>query len=971
MNKTNPTNNEPGPKSALPLIIAGETFQIALDPASPGKEALEWRNLQRGTLSRVRVESEFEVVVDRSAARVGITGWKGVKSTSSGVPDDEEDGFAAGYHRCDFDDQSWPGLMTTVAEGAWRPESIFWARTQVILPSDVDGQDITLILGGCGIFDFDSMRIFVNGHLIGQREEAGRWRQPGRFRFQVGSAGYDFWKFGEENLIAVQQGGYRARSRELDAVDPGGYRTFPMKCQWPVPWEQEIVFGCPDERLVFTLQEVERKECGAVRVTLISPEVEALLEFRKNHGALEKSLIFKCRGSDPLTILEVGLGEYETSDEVSDGEQGFPVFAGEDWFFGIQHPSGFVLGSGQRVSLRQVPGMTLMPGESWSSMTAVIGPGDQGGARSGFLGYLRPRMRRIRRGHDRPFAIIEPFGGKAQGTAEELERFWQFGYFDEDEAFLLSHLEKVAAMQEQTGTQFDAYFVDFWNAYEGGIDAPDPARFPNGFGPVFDRIQSLGMKPGLWMDSSWELWSCGGNPAVSGGLTHDPKYGSDRPSLCRATEPYRTMFNDAFVRYVRDHGVRFLKFDNLQACCFNPTHAHRPGRAATEAIQSAVIDTLQTVDAACPEVFFMLYWGHRSPWWLLHADTLFEPGLWIEAAHPGGKPTLFARDSVILGLDQAHRFCRDIPSPGKDSLGVWMSEWKWNTCLGTERWAEAMVMDLGRGSLLLQPWSDPDFLKPEDRDVLARFWHLLRTSPECFAKPRWILGDPWKNEPYGYLCTDGERSFVGVHNASWDYLRLTPRELGLPEKSSAEYVCWFPQPVRRGCPSGDVLIELAPFEVVLFEVADREMLSDASRDLPEAPWPQPSSRICRAASVKVNESARKRATTFPRPPAAVPPIPGDARYEEQEFELNVPAGDGTLFLSIELTRAGLPLPLEDAGSHFELGGEGVVPVLPRHAFSTPWQAWRIDAASSRAGFHGILQAVLPENTKCLLTARRL
>jgi hypothetical protein len=76
---------------------------------------------------------------------------------------------------------------------------------------------------------------------------------------------------------------------------------------------------------------------------------------------------------------------------------------------------------------------------------------------------------------------------------------------------------------------------------------------------------------------------------------------------------------------------------------------------STEAIQSAVIETLNNRDTECPDVFLMLYWGHRSPWWLLHADTLFEPGLHLEAASPGSRPTLYARDGVTVGLDQAQR----------------------------------------------------------------------------------------------------------------------------------------------------------------------------------------------------------------------------------------------------------------------------------------------------------------------------
>ena len=37
---------------------------------------------------------------------------------------------------------------------------------------------------------------------------------------------------------------------------------------------------------------------------------------------------------------------------------------------------------------------------------------------------------------------------------------------------------------------------------------------------------------------------------------------------------------------------------------------------------NALIEFLHALDAECPDVFLMLYWGYRSPWWLLHADTL-------------------------------------------------------------------------------------------------------------------------------------------------------------------------------------------------------------------------------------------------------------------------------------------------------------------------------------------------------------
>jgi hypothetical protein len=108
------------------------------------------------------------------------------------------------------------------------------------------------------------------------------------------------------------------------------------------------------------------------------------------------------------------------------------------------------------------------------------------------------------------------------------------------------------------------------------------------------------------------------------------------------------MYADAFRYHIREDGAQLLKFDNLSSICYNPRHGHLPGVYSTEAIQSSVIEFLDGLDRECPEVFLMLYWGYRSPWWLLHADTLFEPGLAIEAASPGPSKYSMRLRSIIF-----------------------------------------------------------------------------------------------------------------------------------------------------------------------------------------------------------------------------------------------------------------------------------------------------------------------------------
>ena len=76
----------------------------------------------------------------------------------------------------------------------------------------------------------------------------------------------------------------------------------------------------------------------------------------------------------------------------------------------------------------------------------------------------------------------------------------------------------------------------------------------------------------------------------------------------------------------------------------------------------------------------------RSPWSLLDFDTLFDSGIGIEAASPSDQPAPYARDSITQKLDQAQWHANEnVPPLGKDSLGVWLSDWG----PGTARWARS------------------------------------------------------------------------------------------------------------------------------------------------------------------------------------------------------------------------------------------------------------------------------------------
>ena len=660
--------------------------------------------------------------------------------------------------------------------------------------------------------------------------------------------------------------------------------------------ELELDLGLPNDALQTPLLEVSkvdvknRGEIGVVvfRLAAKKPAVAAVVTYRwdAQRPVLHKFVeIVNQDDREWNRLLNVRLGHYDmgdarlldkpsggtysvpaprlfTSSDSTHVERGFPVYVDDEAFLTLAHPAGVAEGSGGKVSLRQYPGVKLAPGKTFKCMEAVYGVAKTGEARAAFLAHLRSRMRRVIRGHDKPYAIFEPFGARPNGS------------FDETEEFLLDNIAKLATGQHDSGCHFDLYSVDFWVDYHGTLKECDPDRFPNGLTRIRRELNQLETALGLWIDGSMEGWSIGGNPspAVQACLNYDPQRPETlkqvqlrRKAFCRATEPIRSMYAEAFCHHIRQNGARLLKFDNTACVCANPNHEHLPGVYSTEAIENGLIEFFGELDTQCPEVFLMLYWGYKSPWWLLHADTLFDSGIGIEAASPSDQPTLYVRDGVTQKLDQAQWIANEnIPPLGKDSLGVWLSDWPWNSQIGKERWEAGFVMDLCRGSLLAQIWSDTPWLSPPERKLMADFITILKARPQCFASSRFILGDPCKDEPYGYCCSDGSRAFLALNNCTWSdsALRLKlDSAWGLPDGQTWDLYRWYPDPAQlRGNAQffgPGVSIWLRPFEIVLLEVVPSGQPPVLDRPLKVQPIPSGFAEASRPVTITVQQVQEK------------------------------------------------------------------------------------------------------------------
>jgi hypothetical protein len=451
-----------------------------------------------------------------------------------------------------------------------------------------------------------------------------------------------------------------------------------------------------------------------------------------------------------------------------------------------------------------------------------------------------------------------------------------------NEPYLLDIVGKLSEGQRGEAGSFDFASIEFWVDNKGDITRADPERFPRQFAPITAALERAGMHLGLWIGSDTCGWSVGGNPAIRPALIEEPGPGffdQDRwtqyygnSAFCRATEPANSFYIEGFVHHIRENGVRMVKFDDFVTQCSNPAHAHLPGVYGNEAQIEAAIACHRALDAACPELFIILYWGYRSPWWLLHADTVFETGVEMEACSPGHFPAPFIRHAVIRKIDQGRTYASSLPALGADTLGIWLSHWGgWNSGIGTERWQDGLVMDICRGHALAQIWTDPDWLTPPERRQVHEFIALMKSQPACFTNGRLLFGDPWKAEPYGYGCTDGRRAFLAINNGTWDDREITldlGPAWGLPADRRWDLYRWHPAPARlTGAAAGfstGTRLTLRAFEVVLLEAVPHGESPSLDKAFTAQPLPSGFAEASRAIPVTVT---RQRGGTglFPLP----------------------------------------------------------------------------------------------------------
>jgi alpha-galactosidase len=154
-----------------------------------------------------------------------------------------------------------------------------------------------------------------------------------------------------------------------------------------------------------------------------------------------------------------------------------------------------------RTSVQRLPNgrVTAVVAATHESPTAILGPGETyvtpisvglwtdegfGAASRGWHGYARDQ--------------VLPVG---EELLPVIYNSWEATAFDVNEANQMALAERAAALGCELFVMDDGWFGARVNDFAGlGDWTPNPRRFPDGLGPLIDRVGKLGMRFGLWVE---------------------------------------------------------------------------------------------------------------------------------------------------------------------------------------------------------------------------------------------------------------------------------------------------------------------------------------------------------------------------------------------------------------------------------------------------------------------------------------
>ncbi len=435
------------------------------------------------------------------------------------------------------------------------------------------------------------------------------------------------------------------------------------------------------------------------------------------------------------------------------------------------------------------------------TQSSVIGVVPEGQLRRGFLHYVE---------RERP----HPYR-----TFLHYNSWYDIGYFTPyTEKDAIGVIRAFGSeLVEKRGVTLDSYlFDDGWD---------DPATlwnfskaFPNGFSAVKAAAEEYGTAPGIWLSP----WGGYGDPQKKRvALGSAQGYETNSKGFVLSAPKYYERFHDITLELVKKYGINQFKFDGI-----GRGGGRYPGSKFGSDFEAAIA-LIGDLRAANPNLYVNLTTGTwASPFWLLHADSIWRGGYdheflgvgtdrqkWLTFSHAMTytnivkQGPLFPLSSLMLhGIIYAKSARKLATDPGND--------------LRSE-----IRLAFGCGTQLQEMYITPSLLSQANWDDLAASAKWARDRAPTLRDTHWIGGDPKLLEPYGWASLSQGKGVLVLRNPSDKVQSISidvAKAFELPAGAPKGHALKSPYADQRILSleleaAAASMVTLEPFEVLVFD----------------------------------------------------------------------------------------------------------------------------------------------------------
>lgn len=467
--------------------------------------------------------------------------------------------------------------------------------------------------------------------------------------------------------------------------------------------------------------------------------------------------------ASPVTIAKICTLNGFSSQALSRGGEGQPIFFGEHFWGGIEFPAALNFYENNLLCCMQAPYETT---QAFTCYPVVFGADGCGDLARSFFDYAQQtalKKKNIKVYGD--WGLHDELSGEGEILSEKLT---------------LEAISRVAELNERYSLGIEYYLMDaFWFEENQPYLDFKKQNFPNGIGTIVKRVEEKGMKFGLWLDlnmihahmkSGEEFSSALGNGAA-----------------CFSCERVASLMKQAMLYHIERHNVKMFKLDFAYFECKNQAHEH--SLQTSESKEKSVRNFLKIVaeiKEKYPETVFLCYNGWTtsldwigsvkkragyaiSPYWARYVEYLYcgDP-------RPSEIATENLTDSVTYYTDAMIRTFLDagLPVASIDDHGTMLGDTPTIYRQGKLPLRLGFLMNAMRGTKKLQLYGDLSKLDEDDKEYISFVGRLFDECEQKGMTPSFVLGDARRGEVYGYTLQNGREGYTVVVNPT--ALAVTP-----------------------------------------------------------------------------------------------------------------------------------------------------------------------------------------------------